>query len=542
MRAGVYREAIILTRSGKPGLPITFRGESGAVVTGADIVTGWERVPGDMPIYRAPWSHRFIINHTPEGVPIEHHPDDAPVWGRAEQVIVGERQLAPVGSVDEMRAIWPKLGAANDARRIPSAADPSTWAGAFTADTDAGYLYILLADGADPNGDGMTVQASARGLIFGTNPWMNREGVEHVHVSGFVFRYAASFPQRAAVWLHGANNVLERCRIEEMSGGGVSVAGVMRDCVTRDNGHVGGGADGDSFLNENCLWQGNSWKPINRQWDAGAYKMARVDGGVFRNCLFWENGGPGLWLDIDVANVLITECGFVGNELSGLFIEISHDITVTDSLFAANGVGRAVEVEGATWAVGGIQIAESMDCVITGNTVVENKDGITLREQGPRVLDDVPFYNRGHKIVGNVCALNKGYQLALWYDNAFFGWHPAERDEFGTPEAYRAHLLDTDEQLYDPAQQGMDISHNLYWAEDRPVRFLYGTPWRPGHREFDALDAFREHTAFGVGSVVEDPAFEDEEGGSVERAPGRAGWQTAPQDLDRWRSVLDIAP
>ena len=29
VRAGVYREAIILTRSGKPGLPITFRGESG---------------------------------------------------------------------------------------------------------------------------------------------------------------------------------------------------------------------------------------------------------------------------------------------------------------------------------------------------------------------------------------------------------------------------------------------------------------------------------------------------------------------------------
>jgi hypothetical protein len=145
VRAGVYREAIILTRSGKPGLPITFRGESGAVVTGADIVTGWERVPGDLPIYRAPWSHRFIINHTSEGVPIEHHPNDAPVWGRAEQVIVGERQLAPVGSVDEMRAIWPKLGAANDARRIPSAADPSTWAGAFTADTNAGRLYILHA-------------------------------------------------------------------------------------------------------------------------------------------------------------------------------------------------------------------------------------------------------------------------------------------------------------------------------------------------------------------------------------------------------------
>ncbi len=96
--------------------------------------------------------------------------------------------------------------------------------------------------------------------------------------------------------------------------------------------------------------------------------------------------------------------------------------------------------------------------------------------------------------------------------------------------------------MYDPAQQGMEVARNLYWAEDGAVRCLYGTPWRPGHREFDSLDAFREHTAFGVGSVVEDPALEDEEGDSVERAPGRAGWQTAQQDLGRWRSALDIEP
>ncbi|MCX6984238.1 MAG: hypothetical protein NT118_05720, partial [Lentisphaerae bacterium] len=61
---------------------------------------------------------------------------------------------------------------------------------------------------------------------------------------------------------------------------------------------------------------------------------------------------------------------------------------------------------------------------------VGNKDGIAVREQGPRPLktDDFglwPYHNQGHVIVGNVCALNKGYQLALWYDNGFFGPHPA---------------------------------------------------------------------------------------------------------------------
>ena len=287
--SGVYREAVILEHSGETGRPITFSAEAGAVVTGADVVTGWERVPGDEPIYRAPWPHRFIINHTPDGDPIEHHPDDAPVWGRAEQVIASGRQLAPVGSLGDLRASWAALQGAGERSVIPTWDAPSTWAGAFTADTDSGHIYALLADGADPNADGVVMEASARGLIFGTNPWMNPEGVHDIHVRGFTFRYAASFPQRGAVWLHGANNVLERCRIEQMAGGGVSVSGVMRHCVVRDNGHVGGGAGDDGFLNEDCLWQGNSWKPINRQWDAGGFKMARVDGGVFRDCMFWGN-------------------------------------------------------------------------------------------------------------------------------------------------------------------------------------------------------------------------------------------------------------
>ena len=39
-----------------------------------------------------------------------------------------------------------------------------------------------------------------------------------IEVSGFVFRYAANFPQRAAVVLHGKNNYLHNCVIERMSG------------------------------------------------------------------------------------------------------------------------------------------------------------------------------------------------------------------------------------------------------------------------------------------------------------------------------------
>jgi hypothetical protein len=56
LRAGVYREAVTLTRSGRPGAPITFArwSEERVVLDGSDPVTGpWTRL--DRGIWSAPW-------------------------------------------------------------------------------------------------------------------------------------------------------------------------------------------------------------------------------------------------------------------------------------------------------------------------------------------------------------------------------------------------------------------------------------------------------------------------------------------------------
>src|SRR5581483_9401927 len=121
--------------------------------------------------------------------------------------------------------------------------------------------------GSDP--DGHRMEASTRGLIFGISPFESREGVSDVRVRGFRFRYGATFPQRAAVWLHGSRNMIEDCTIEEMAGSGVALGGTLRRCLIRGCGHTGGSANEDGFVNERCLWEGNSWKPIDRGWEAG---------------------------------------------------------------------------------------------------------------------------------------------------------------------------------------------------------------------------------------------------------------------------------
>jgi hypothetical protein len=540
VKAGIYREAVILQNNGTPQAPIRFAADpmGSVVVTGADVITNWKQLPEQPSIYYVPWEYQFIINHLKDGTPVEHHPGDAPIWGRAEQVIVDGYQLAPVGKLDELiKQIHPK--SSEIASKVPDPKDPNTWYGMFAVDTSKKELYLWLADGSDPNNH--HVESASRGLIFGTNPWMNPKGVENVQVHGFIFRYGASFPQRPAVWLHGQNNLVENCIIEDMSGGGVGVGGTMRHCVVRRCGHTGGGANNDNFLNEECLWEGNCWKPISRGWDAGGFKLAWSNGGVFRRCIFRHNGGPGLWFDIHVHNVLVTECVFQENELSGLFIEISRDITVLHNLV----IGNCAKAEGNTWSCGGIQIAESINCVVAFNTCVGNKDGVTFREQGPRPLETkdfgvIPYHNMGNVVLGNVCALNEGYQLGMWYDNGFFGWHPSERKKYGTEKAYQEYLKTIPDQIYDPTKQDMLIDRNLYYSEPNQKMILYGVTWRPKYQEFSDTDKFTEHTGFDAHSRIVDPMFINVKSGNYQFQPGssawamQAGWLMAPSDVDQW--------
>ncbi len=504
---GTYREYVEPRNSGRPGAPIVYEGAEGeeVVLTGADVITDWERVPGERPIFKVAWPYKFIINHV-DGKPIYHHPadDNHLRSGRAEQIIVdGEVWDSPqlVLSHDEM--------------------EPGT----FFPDVESDTLYVWLPDGSDPNA--REIEGSTRGLIFGTNPWRRREGFNYVHARGLTFRYAATFAQRPAVWLLGKGNLVEDCAIEWMSGGGVGVGpedGILRRCVIRNCGHVGGCARGSNFLNEDCVWEGNCRKPISRGWDAGGVKIARSHHGIFQRCIFRNNGGPGLWLDIDVADVVIRNCLFDGNENHGLFIEISRDIYVMNNAFFRNGL----RAEGHTWSIAGLTIAESRHCVVTHNLLAGNLDGIALREQGPRYLDtpdlgEVPFMNVGHVITGNISTTNQGYQLGLWYDSAFFGRHPGDKEKYATEEEFEAAIKrEKPDRWFDPLEQGLTIDRNICWAGEGQKLFLYGCPWRVRHQEFTELPALTEATGFEAHGQVVDPGLQE----------ARPGLLVIPRDSD----------
>jgi hypothetical protein len=550
IHAGVYREHIRPEMGGTADAPIVYCAAEGetVVITGADVMTGWQHTAGDAPIYSVPWLHQFVGGHDRAGAPQEFHPHDAPLWGRAEQVIVDGKQLRPELSVADLRRAWEQHQQSRQAGEKISPIEQSplpnlgpTFAGAFAVNSSEATMWIWLADGTSP--DAHTVEAATRGEIF--SPAHGARGLHHIEVRGLTFRYGASFPQHAAVNLMGADNLLEDCLIEQMAGTGVAVSGTMRRCTVRGCGHTGGCAENDGFVNQQCLWEANAWKPINRIWDSAGVKIGETDGGTFDRCVFRRNGGAGLWLDVDVRNVTIHQCEFIENELSGLFIEISRNIVAQNNLAVRNGVNAVGHVD--NWGIGGIEVGESMNCKIDHNTCVQNSTGISLREVGPRPVkapdgSTIQFHSFQDQIINNVCAFNLEYQIGLYFDNPFYGMHPSDRKHFDSEEAFQEYIQRTaPETIYDPSKQQLQIEGNLYFTQGNEGLALMGVSWRHGHKAFTSFPQYQQATGWDAHGQFADPLFRDLSNGDdrfAATSPAvsmQAGWQAAPAD---WKALL----
>jgi hypothetical protein len=475
---GLYREWVNPKNSGTEKSPITYSAAEGedVVVSGADVMTGWVKDIEDQPVYKVPWTHIFIVGQDKGGKPIEHHPGDDfhKLSGRAEEVFVDGKIVEQVLTRAEMKP------------------------GTFCADTAGKWLYLWLADGGDPNPH--AVEAATRDLIFGINPWIRPKGVDYIHVKGFIFRYAANFAQRGAVWLFGEGDVVEDCVVEWMSGSGIGIGGhgaIVRRVTARYNGHTGGGAYGDGFLMEDCTITHNTRKAYDRGWDCGGSKICLCEGGLIRRCKYLANGGTGLWFDIDVRNTRVTECEFRDNEGCGVFVEISRGVRIDHCVATGNGMDEKT----AGWPTGGLTLAESRDCIIEDNRCIGNRCGVTMREQGPRAFDGlhgehVSYHCENDVIRNNVCENNRLYQLGLWMDNGYFGRHPAQANL--TDEEWRK-ALETSPP-FDPREQHFVIDENTYKVAEGQKLALVGCPWRKGFKEYLKLADFTRDWGFDAHS------------------------------------------
>jgi hypothetical protein len=383
VRDGIYREHVIAKASGTAEAPIQLEAAPGAyvVLTGAERLTGWQKAEGGLPIYRVPWTHRFIgwSNHMT-------HPDDDyhRVIGRCEQVAIDGYLLRQVLEANQLAP------------------------GTFFVDTSNQVLHVWDLGNRDLNK--VSVEASVRQEVF-------RVDGDYVQLRGLHFRFAANMAQHGAVVLAGSHDTLEDCTIEGMNASGATFSGehqVVRRCVFRDNGQLGFGANGaHDLLFTESLVENNNTKGFDRGWEAGGDKLVLCRNTVLERSRFLRNRGNGIWFDIGNENCVVRQCLIADNEDSGVFYEISLGLQAHDNVIIGNGFAVTA---GAWGAQAGISISSSPECTIERNLILGNREGFNFREQTRTTTrigqqGEVPIWNHDETIRRNIIAFNRDAQV-----------------------------------------------------------------------------------------------------------------------------------
>jgi len=467
IHGGIYREPVVIEKSGKPDNPITFKAATGAgvIITGADRITEWTKSPGEDNIYSTHWPHKFITwnrQHT--------HPDDDyhRLIGRCEQVFVNSYALRQVLERDKLAR------------------------GTFYADLEAERLYVWSYDNQDISSRKMKVEASVRDTILAVKG-------DYVTVKGIRFRYAANRAQHGAVEFSGNHLTAEDCIFEYTNSSGASFRGqdiTVRRCTFQYNGQLGFGASRAHRLRiTECTVRNNNIKGFDRGWEAGGDKICLARGVVLENSTFIENRGNGIWFDIGNEDCIVRNCLIAYNEDAGIFYEISYGLHAHDNAIVGNGLA---DTSGAWGANAGISISSSPDCIIERNLLVGNKEGFSFREQTrstPRIDNrkSEPVWNHDEVVRNNVIAYNRDAQTWGWFDISDDRHWPATD---GNTDGMSLEKLK------------LTLTNNLYFAGPGAELFNWGVTWKKNER-FKNLEQVRQELGLEQGSKLAEPAFND---------------------------------
>jgi hypothetical protein len=459
---GIYREAVVIEKSGKPDNPINFQAAAGAsvIMTGADRITEWTEVNGDDRIYSTPWPHKFITWNRHNT-----HPDDDfhRLIGRCEQVFVNGYALRQVLERDKLAR------------------------GTFYVDLDDKRLYVWNYDNQDLSSRKVTVEASVRDSI------LNVKG-DYVTVKGIRFRYAANRAQHGAVEFSGSHLTVEDCIFEYTNASGAAFRGediTVRRCTFQHNGQLGFGAGRAHRLRmTECTVRNNNTKGFNRGWEAGGNKICLARGVVLENSTFVENRGDGIWFDIGNEDCTVRNCLIAFNEDAGIYYEISYGLHAHDNVIVGNGLADTSSAWGAN---AGISISSSPNCLIERNLLIGNKEGFSFREQDrstPRIDNrkSEPVWNHDHIIRNNIIALNRDAQTWGWFDISDNRHWPAQSS-------------DSDADKLSLEKLELTLRDNLYFAGPGAELFNWGVTWKKNKR-YQSLEQVRQELGLEQGSKI----------------------------------------
>jgi len=478
IRGGVYREKLVIEKSGTKQAPITICAAEGGfvVITGAERLKELKRQSDNEMdnIYVCKWPYMFISrgnNRT--------HPNDDfhKLIGCCEQVFVNSYSLKQVLEKEKLSR------------------------GTFYADTDARQLYLWAFNNADLSGDRDMVEASTRDKI------LQCEG-NFIHIKGLRFRYAANRAQQGAVEIEGDDCIMQDCVFESVNSCGAEFRGeriAVKNCIFQNNGQLGFSAGNAHGLKmTGCVVRNNNTKGFNRGWEAGGNKIVRTRDMVIEDCVFHDNFGHGIWFDISNENCEVGNCLIADNQNAGIFYEISYSLHAHDNVIVGNGFAFDPDAWGAN---AGISLSSSENCIVERNLLVGNKEGLSLREQkrstrklGSRTSEEI--WNRGHIVRNNVLAYNQDAQVWGWFDID---------DERHWPESmqkqHRAEQADIEGDSFERSKRlsledlRLTFENNLYCPGPGRELFIWGAKWKRS-QHFKSLDDVQKILCLEKGSFV----------------------------------------
>jgi parallel beta-helix repeat protein len=414
--------------SGTAERPLTIEGAAGeqVIISGADLVQGWQKTDDQRPIWRkTPWDvwKRFKPDPSQRGEGPQLIVDNASYRQVADrqQMFPGSFCYDATGEGALYVWMYPARGAA---QQIPS--DAQWWDNPVNLASE------------DPNVH--EVQASVR------SGNLRVRNQSYVIVRNLVVRYNTAGAQTSALAVDAvpsdklvSHNTVEDCLVEYCHGLGLGVTGdqiVVRRCYLRYNGGMGAGGQLANSLFEDNVLDGNSNLGHSHQWEAGGVKFVRSIRITVRHCQFINNDGPGLWFDWGHSGHVIERNFCSHNSGSGIMVEVSPHFSSTDAKAKAvvdKKTARMIGMTGTEPAepiiirnnicVGnrwdntlgsGIMLQLASQCIVVNNTCLDNAMyGIFLRYH--------PYDNAGHRCVNNVllnnlCADNGGSQIYITPD------------------------------------------------------------------------------------------------------------------------------
>lgn len=295
---GVYRESVNIG-SATTAAPLAIQASTtgSTIISGSDVLTGWQSVSGHAGTYWHSWNYNFGECAIPSG-----WPSNIPaIARRTEMVFVNNVPLTQVLSESQLRP------------------------GTFYVDEASNQILITPASGTSVSS--AKIEAAVRPQVF------SMYGRSNVTVKGMVFEHANTcINQPAAIIGNSSNVTVNQVQALWNNWGGLELTGdsnsIVENSIASHNGGVGfmGNQDVSTTFSYNES-DFNNWRGAEGafyDWGMGGTKLFQMHTATVQYHYAYGNQAQGLWFDTDNKNITINNVTLAGNTMSALQLEANE--------------------------------------------------------------------------------------------------------------------------------------------------------------------------------------------------------------------------